>query len=85
MHLVSNPTIVNLMLEPLLNDCKTLIRSMPNCSITHIFREANKSADRMVKMGANLVIDFQFFYKPPPLVDNALVFDRAELFCIRLV
>lgn len=85
MHLVSNPTIVNLMLEPLLNDCKTLIRSMPNCSITHIFREANKIADKMVKMGADLVIDFQFFYKPPPLVDNALVFDRVELFCIRLV
>ncbi|XP_075649993.1 uncharacterized protein LOC142620516 [Castanea sativa] len=64
---------------------KTLINSMPNCTVTHIFREANKCADIMAKMGVDLVTDFQVLYEPPPVVDNALAFDKAELFCNRLV
>ena len=84
-HLLSNPNIVNLILEPLLNDCRTLINLMPNCTVTHIFREANRCADNMAKMGADLVSDFQILYEPPPVVDNALAFDKAELFCNRLI
>ena len=53
--------------------------------MTHIFREANRCADIMAKMGAELVSDFQILYEPPPVVDNALAFDKAELFCNRLV
>ncbi|KAK9996238.1 hypothetical protein SO802_020924 [Lithocarpus litseifolius] len=41
-HLLSNPTSVNLMLKPLLNDYKALIRSLPNSSVTHIFMEVNR-------------------------------------------
>ena len=84
MRLLSNPTTINLMLEPLLNDCRTLIRSMPNCSVTHIFREVNRCADRMAKMGANLATDFLILYEPPLVVDSVLAFDKAELYCNRL-
>ena len=84
-HLLSNPTTVNIMLEPLINDFRTLIRSMPNCSITHIFREANRCVDKMAKMGAYLVTDFQILYELPPMVGNALAFDKVELFCTKLV
>ena len=69
LHLLSNPTTVNLMLEPLLNNCRTLIRAMPNCSVTHIYREANRCADRMTKMGADLATDFQILYEPPSVVN----------------
>ena len=58
-HLLSDPNTVNLMLEPLLNDCRTLINLMPNCTMTHIFREANRCVDIMAKMGADPVSDFQ--------------------------
>ena len=84
-HLLSDPNIVNLMLEPLLNDCRTLINLMPNCTMTHIFREANRCVDIMARMGADLVSDFQILYEPLPVVDNALVFDKTELFCNRLI
>lgn len=75
MHLLPNPTTVNLMLEALLNDCRILIRVMPNCFVTHIYWEANRCADRMAKMGADLATDFQILYKPPPVVDIDLLFN----------
>ena len=44
-QLVSRPSVVNLMLEPLLTECKNLIKTFPNSSVTHVFREANGCAD----------------------------------------
>lgn len=65
-HLLSHLNTVNLMLEPLLNDCRTLINSMPNCTVTHIFQEANSCAGSMANMGADISTDFQILYEPPP-------------------
>lgn len=36
-------------------------------------------------MGATQHTDFFLLYEPPPMVDNMLVFDKAEFFCNRLV
>ena len=84
-HLLTNLASDNLMLEPLLNDCKTLIRSFPNYLVTHIFREVNRCADRLAKMGAVQITDFLILYEPPPVVDNLLVFNKAKIFCNRLI
>ena len=84
-HLLTNLTSDNLMLEPLLNDCKTLIRSFPNYLVNHIFREVNRCADRLAKMGAVQITDFLILYEPPPVVDNLLVFNKAKIFCNRLI
>ena len=51
-HLLTNPGTINLMLELLLNDCRNLIKLFPNCSVTHIYREANRCTDKLAKMGA---------------------------------
>ena len=59
-HLLSDPNSVNLMLKPLLNDCRTLINSIPNCTVTHIFWEANRCANIMAKMGADLFLASKF-------------------------
>ena len=37
-HLVSNPSVVNLMLEPLLTDCRNLIKTFPNHTVTRVQR-----------------------------------------------
>ena len=65
-HLVSSPSMVNLILEPLLTDCKNLIKTFPNHSMAHVFREANCYADRLACMGAELNSNFQFLYNPLP-------------------
>ena len=84
-HLLTNPSSLNLMLEPLLNDWRNLIKAFPNYIMTHIFREANKCADKLANMGATLSSDFLLLYEPPPVMANMLAFDKAELFCNRLV
>ena len=69
-HLLTNPSFINLMLEALLNDCRILIRTFPNCTVTHIFREANKCAYRLAKMGVVQLTDFHILYEPSPVMDN---------------
>ena len=39
--LLTNYLINNLMLEPLLDDCKTLLKKFHSLTLLHIFREAN--------------------------------------------
>ena len=84
-HLLTNPGTINLMLELLLNDCRNLIKLFLNCSVTHIYREANCCANKLAKMGATQDTDLLILYEPPPVVDDLLAFDKAELFCNRLI
>ena len=61
-HLLTNRSSINLTLEPLLNDCINLIRAFPNYTMTHIFRETNRCADRLVKIEVIQLIDFLILY-----------------------
>ena len=42
----------NIMMEPLLSDCRSLLKQIPNKRVLHIFREANQCADALAKLGA---------------------------------
>ena len=84
-HLLTNLGTINHMLEPLLNDYRNLVKLFPNCSVTHIYKEANCCADKLAKMGATQDIDLLILYEPPHVVDDLLGFDKAELFCNRLI
>ena len=84
-HLLHNPSSHNLMLEPLLNDSRNLIKTFPSCTVAHIFRETNRYADKLANMGATQAINFPLLYEPPPVVVDLLAFDKAELFFNRMV
>ena len=73
------------MLEPLLNDCRNLIKAFSNCTVTHIFREAKRCIDKLVNIEAIQTSDFFLLYEPPFVVDNLLAFDKVELFYNRLI
>ena len=73
------------MLEPLLNDCRNLIKTFPSCTVTHIFRKANRCADKLANMRATESTDFLLLYEPPPVVVDLLAFDKAKLFFNRMV
>ena len=83
--LLLNNNTTNLTLEPLLNDCRNLVREFPNMQIKHIYREANQCADAMVKIGASNVNSFVVFLHPLPVVERILANDKARLCCNRLV
>ena len=55
----------NTVISPLLDDCKLLIDQFPQVRVEHIFREANKCADRLAKFGlAQSLFFFCSFFSP---------------------
>ena len=73
------------MLEPLLSNCKNLTRIFTNSIVTHIFKDANRWANSLTKLGVVQWIDFLILNDPSLVVAPLLAFDKAELFCNRLV
>ena len=72
-------------MEPLLTDCRNLLKTIPNKRITHTYRETNQYADALAKLGASSLSSFAVFFSPPPMVERIMAFDKANLYCNRLV
>lgn len=61
---------VNLLMEPLLIDCKNLLREFPNKQIVHAFCEANQCVDALAKLGATIMPSFAVFKNPLPVMGS---------------
>lgn len=68
----------NLLMEPLLTDCRNLLKMFPNMQVVYAYREANQYANALTKMGAASLISFVVFWTLPPVVNSILVHDRAN-------
>ncbi len=80
-----NNNCINLVMDPLLSDCRDLLREFTNSVVKHVFREANQCADAMAKLSLNLDVSFITFVNPPLVVVNLLAFDKAKLYCNCLI
>ncbi|XP_065627117.1 uncharacterized protein LOC111989670 [Quercus suber] len=60
-----NSEYVNLVVSPLLDDCRLLLSQFHQVQIRHCFRQANRCADVMARMGSVLSLDFPVFLSPP--------------------
>ena len=58
--LLNNDT-ENSLMEPLLIDCRNLLKEFPCKRVIHAFREANQCADALAKMGAQSLYSFGVF------------------------
>ena len=83
--LLMNNNTANLLMEPLLTDCRNLLSKIPNKQIVHIYREANQCADALAKLGASSVDSFVIFLYPLPVVESIIASDKASLRCNRLI
>ena len=83
--LLMNNEAENIMMEPLLSDYRSLLKQIPNKRVLHVYHEANQCADALAKLGAHSGSHFVVFCNPPPVVENLLAFDKANMFCNRLV
>jgi hypothetical protein len=79
--MINNYACTNLLMEPLISDCRNLLQGFSNPIVKHIFRKANQCVDALANLGALSVIPFITFANPPYVVENLLAFDKAELFC----
>ena len=75
----------NLLMEPLLTNCRNLLKEIPNKRVIHAFREANQCADALAKLGSQTLYSFAIFCNPPPVVESILAFDKANMRCNRLL
>ena len=80
-----NNDSVNMLIEPLLTCYRTFLRAISNKQIKHMFCEANQCTDALARMGSRRNFPFAIFVDPPPVVDDILAFDKANIFCNRFV
>ncbi|XP_065639085.1 uncharacterized protein LOC136071559 [Quercus suber] len=62
---LNNPSYTNIIVSSLFDDCRLLAAQIPQLSIKHIYREANKCADRLAKLGSCQDVDFISYSYPP--------------------
>ncbi|XP_047257915.1 uncharacterized protein LOC124890089 [Capsicum annuum] len=59
----------NLLYDPLINHCRSTLRSLGGPTVQHSFREQNRVADMMAEMGATLnFFDKTHVFVTPPLL-----------------
>ncbi|KAL0000141.1 hypothetical protein SO802_019743 [Lithocarpus litseifolius] len=63
--LIANGNNSDPFISPLIDDCKTLPSWIPHKKIGHCFKEANKCADALAKIGTSLLVDFVLFMPLP--------------------
>ena len=82
--MLMNNNKANLLMEPLLFDCRRLLAAIPNKRVVHTFREANQCADTLARFGGSSISNFVVFLSPPPVVADLLLADKEATFCNRL-
>ena len=73
-------------LHPLLSiiqSCKHLISAEWNCNVVHAFREGNRLADGLARMGHTLELGLHLFEEPPIGIKDIYEADLKGLACAR--
>lgn len=68
----------------IMEDCKHLVAQIPQVRFNHVYREVNKCADFLAKLGASLDVDFNVFSCPPVDLFNLWEAHARGLFCNRM-
>ena len=83
-NFVATDVIISGDLCPLVDDCRELLRQIPQTKISHCYREANFCADALAKLGTNLAQEDCILFDIPPFVLLPLLdFDQSGLYCNR--
>ena len=62
---LNNPSYANTIVSLLFVDCRRLAVHIPHLSINHIYREANRCANRLANLGNCQSLDFISYSCPP--------------------
>jgi len=61
----SNQNNSNVITSPLMEDCRQLATQIPQVRFMHVYKEANRVANHLAKLGSSMEIDFVIFSSPP--------------------
>ena len=71
-------------ISSLMDDCRQLVSQIPQSRFRHVYREVNRCADCMAKLGTSMGADFTVFSSPPVDVIPFFEADSHGLFVNRL-
>ena len=69
-EIFKNDSYVNNAISPLLDDCRHLVARFRHIRFNHCYRQANRCADLLARMGAIQVPEFSSFSSPPMDIFN---------------
>jgi hypothetical protein len=84
-HLFFSPPSSNHVYSSIINDCRWLMTQIPRCEMHHAYREANRVADALARIGCFQSDAFVLYDYPPAQVDVLLELDVSELTVPRVV
>ena len=82
--LMNNAISLNADYATIVADCKQLLSQIPQVKVSHCYREANRCADALARLGYSTSLNVMFFNSPPPNVLNVFLSDLYGLSQIRL-
>ena len=74
----------NIIISPIMEDCRQLVSCFQQIQINLCFRQANRCAGLLAKMGVEQEIDFKKILSPPVDILQILQDDRDDLFVNRI-
>ena len=74
--LLANATETNSEIDSLVDDCGDMLKRIPQARIKHCYREGNKCADRLARLGTDMEESFVIFDAPPPVIVSLLTLDK---------
>ena len=79
-----NPNHANSIVSPILDDCRTLISRFRQISFKHCYREVNRCANKLARLGASQSLEFIIFQSPLVDILSSLEEDAVGLYFSRL-
>jgi len=67
-----------------MEDCRQLATQIPQVRFMHVYREANRVADHLAKLGSSMESDFVVFSSPPVDIVSVVEADCRGLFVNRM-
>ena len=82
--ILKNHNYDNIIISPIMEDCRQLVSCFQQIQINHCYRQANRCADLLAKLGVEQEIDFQNFLSSPVDILQILQDDRDGLYVNRI-
>ncbi|XP_030931190.1 uncharacterized protein LOC115957099 [Quercus lobata] len=80
----NSQTYSNTIVSSIMDDCRHMATRIPQTSFRHIYKEANKCADFLAKLGTLIESDFIVLSSPPMDLSSILEADANGLYVNRL-
>nr|POF04308.1 putative ribonuclease h protein [Quercus suber] len=71
--LLANAAETNSEIASLVDDCRDMMKRIPQARIKHCYREGNKCADILARLGTNMEENFVVFDAPPLVIVSLLI------------